>query len=172
MAKDVAAVGVHPTVLDRGFQLAYQCAYQLMRTYWRVRHPETHGALVAIWNAGDLLLVRNSYVGYYSLPGGYVHHEEASRDAAVRELKEEIRLSVRPEELELLVDVTHDWEGKRDHVEIFGLDVAARPTIQIDHREVVEATWMSPENALSKNLFPPIRQAIERKTSARAAHHQ
>ncbi|MGH7635681.1 MAG: NUDIX hydrolase [Gemmatimonadaceae bacterium] len=162
MAKDVAAGEAHPTVLDRGYQLAYRCAYQLMRTYWHVRKPETHGALIALWNDEQVLLVRNSYVKYYSAPGGYVRKTEASRDAAIRELKEEVRLSVRPEELSLVLDVTHDWEGKRDHVEIFEVDVPSRPAIQIDNREVIAATWMSSEQALSLNLFPPLRQAIER----------
>ena len=61
-----------PTVVDRGFQFAYVCAYQLMRTYWRLSRPNTHGTLVTMWNAGEVLLVRNSYVNYYSAPGGYV----------------------------------------------------------------------------------------------------
>src|SRR5690349_19463262 len=61
-----------PTPVDKAFQLAYVCAYRLMRTYWTLRHPKTHGALVALFNGGDVLLVKNSYVPYYSLPGGYV----------------------------------------------------------------------------------------------------
>src|SRR5258708_6382783 len=55
-----------PTVVDRGFQFAYQCAYQLMRTYWKLTRPTTHGTLVTLWNQGEVLLVRNSYVRYYS----------------------------------------------------------------------------------------------------------
>ena len=153
--------GAHPTLLDRGFRLAYVCAYQLMRVYWRARRPETHGALVLLRNAGEVLLIRNSYVRYYSLPGGYVHAGEAARQAAVRELSEEIGLVVRADQLAQLLDVTHDWEGKKDHVEIFSLEVPERPRIEIDQREVIEATWLSPEKALSLNLFPPLRTAIQ-----------
>jgi 8-oxo-dGTP pyrophosphatase MutT (NUDIX family) len=132
-----------------------------MRTYWRVRRPTTHGALVVLWHEGELLLVRNSYVGYYTLPGGYIHNGESSRDAAVRELSEEIGLRALPSELELALDTTHEWEGKHDHVEIFTLDVTARPKIQVDHREVVEAGWHAPARALQLNLFPPLRTVIE-----------
>src|ERR1700712_627156 len=53
-----------PSFLDRLYQLGYFCAYRLMRTYWRIRHPTTNGALVAIWSSGKVLLVRNSYVPY------------------------------------------------------------------------------------------------------------
>jgi ADP-ribose pyrophosphatase YjhB (NUDIX family) len=161
MGQTVASPGGAPTVLDRGFQLAYVCAYQLMRAYWRVKRPLTHGALVALWNQGEILLVKNSYVRYYSLPGGYVHSGEEARAAAVRELREETGLDARADQLKQVLDVTHDWEGKRDHVEIFALEIEKRPEVHIDHREVVEASWFTKERALALNLFPPLRTAIE-----------
>jgi ADP-ribose pyrophosphatase YjhB (NUDIX family) len=151
------------TLVDRGFQLAYVCAYRAMRTYWKVRRPTTHGTLVALWNGGEVLLVRNSYVPYYSLPGGYLRRGETARDAVVRELTEEVGIAADPEKLELVLERTHDWEGKHDHVQIFSLDLPSRPKIEVDHREVVEASWWSPERALALNLFPPLRDVIERR---------
>jgi 8-oxo-dGTP diphosphatase len=157
--------------VDRAFQLAYVCAYRLMRTYWTIRHPKTHGALVMLWNRGEVLLVRNSYVRYYTLPGGYVHASETGRDAAQRELKEEVNLTVSAEQLESLLDENHDWEGKREHIEIFGVELDTRPTLQVDNREVIEASWFSPEHALELELFPPIRRILlkRQKDSARSS---
>jgi 8-oxo-dGTP diphosphatase len=152
-----------PTLVDRGFQLAYVCAYRAMRTYWKVRRPTTHGTLVALWNGGEVLLVRNSYVPYYSLPGGYLRRGETARDAVVRELTEEVGIAADAEKLELVLERTHDWEGKHDHVQIFALDLPSRPKVDVDHREVVEASWWSPERALALNLFPPLRDVIERR---------
>jgi len=149
-----------PTLIDLGFQLGYVCAYQLMRVYWRLRKPTTHGALVAIWCRGQVLLVRNSYVRYYSSPGGYLHQGETARDAAVRELKEEIGVVVKPEQLVQSLEVTHDWEGKRDHVVIFSLELDERPVVRVDHREVVEAFWFQPEQVEPERVFPPLKQAI------------
>jgi ADP-ribose pyrophosphatase YjhB (NUDIX family) len=149
------------TLVDRAYQLGYRAAYQLMRTYWRVRRPTTKGALVAIWCRREVLLVRNSYVPYYSAPGGYVRPTESAREAALRELLEEVGVGVRPEELELALDVTHEWEGKLDHVQIFNLQVAERPAVHIDNREVVEATWFSPQQVLLlPKVFPPLRRVI------------
>src|SRR5580692_1904375 len=111
-----------PTLVDRGFQVAYTGAYRMMRMYWRLRHPVTHGALVAMWNGGELLLVRNSYVPYYCLPGGYVRPGESGRDAAIRELREEVRVSAEVDELKLAHEERHEWEGKKDHVMIYALD--------------------------------------------------
>jgi 8-oxo-dGTP diphosphatase len=135
----------------------------MMRTYWMLRHPSTHGALVAIWNGGEVLLVRNSYVPYYGLPGGYVRGGETANAAALRELLEEVGLSARPEQLLLLLDETHEWEGKHDHVEIFSLELPSRPNVEVDHREVVEASWWSPERALSLRLFPPVKHMLEKR---------
>jgi ADP-ribose pyrophosphatase YjhB (NUDIX family) len=155
-----------PTVVDRAFQLAYVCAYRLMRVYWKVRRPTTHGALVAVWQGGEVLLVKNSYVPYYTAPGGYVRSNESGRDAALRELREEVGVSVTPEKLKPALDETHDWEGKRDHVEIFNLDLDERPTVAVDHREVVAASWMRPETAIGLELFPPLRQVIRNRIEA------
>ena len=157
------------TPVDRAFQLAYVCAYRLMRTYWTIRHPKTHGALVMLWNRGELLLVRNSYVRYYTLPGGYVHASETGRDAALRELKEEVNLTVSADQLVSLLDEKHDWEGKREHIEIFGVELDARPELLIDHREVIEANWFSPERALELELFPPIRRVLSARQKESAA---
>jgi len=149
------------TAVDRGFQLAYKVAYRLMRVYWGVRRPATHGALVTLWNAGEVLLIQNSYVNYRSLPGGYVGRYETGAEAAIRELREEIGIVARPEQLERVYDEVKDWEGKRDHVEVFKLELDRRPEIVIDRREVIAAGWYSPSHALELDLFPPIRLILE-----------
>ena len=123
---------------------------------------------MSLWHEGQILLVQNSYVPYRSLPGGYVARSETSRDAAIRELREEIGIRARPEELEKVFDEVKLWEGKRDHVEIFALELSSRPEIRIDHREVIAAGWFSPEQALTLNLFPPIRTIIQARQAAKA----
>jgi 8-oxo-dGTP pyrophosphatase MutT (NUDIX family) len=156
------------SVLDRSFQLAYKVAYRMMRFYWGVRRPATHGALVTLWNDGELLLIQNSYVRYRSLPGGYVGRFETGPEAAVRELREEIGVKAHPDQLEKLYDEVKDWEGKRDHVEVFKLTLDNRPRVRIDHREVIDAGWYSPEKALELDLFPPIRLILEGMLRQRA----
>ena len=148
---------------DRIFRLAYRGAYKLMRIYWSVAHPRKHGALVLIWNKGEVLLVKNSYVPYHSSPGGYVRADETGREAAVREVREETAINIRSEDLVSALDREHDWEGKREHIEIFEWETPERPRINIDNREVVAAAFYSPDRALALNLFPPLREVIARK---------
>jgi ADP-ribose pyrophosphatase YjhB (NUDIX family) len=149
-------------MIDAGYRLMYRIAYRLMKVYWRALKPLNHGALVAIWHQGRVLLVKNSYVDYYSLPGGYVKRGELPSEAAVRELREEISLDVNPSQLELQVDLTHDWEGRRDHVVIFDLFLDEAPRVKVDNREVVAAEFVTPEQALERRLFPPLRRHVER----------
>ena len=135
----------------------------MMRLYWSVAHPTTHGALLAIWHEGEILLVRNSYVPYYSLPGGYVHRDETGRQAAARELFEETGVRVRSEDFRQVIDQQHEWEGKREHIEIFELELAERPLVKVDNREVIRAEFFRPEKALMLESIRPLRHAIERR---------
>lgn len=151
------------TPIDRAFQVGYKLAYRLMRTAWRLTNPLTHGALVLIWSRDEVLLVRNSYVPYYSAPGGFVKPGEDARAAARRELIEEVGLDVQPDALSLALELTHPWEYKRDHVKIFELTLDERPVVHVDHREVVEALWVSPAAALELNVFPPLQRVIRER---------
>lgn len=53
--------------------------------------------------AGRVLLVEPTYKDYWEVPGGAVDADESPYDAAMRELKEELGLSVSPGRL-LVVD--------------------------------------------------------------------
>jgi 8-oxo-dGTP diphosphatase len=147
-------------MIDLAHRMAYRWAYRLLRIYWRAAHPRTHGALVALWWQGQVLLVQNSYVSFRSLPGGAVQRNESARAAAVRELREEVGIVIDGANLRPVVDEVHEWEGKLDHVEIFELVVQEQPTIRVDNREVVSAAFYAPERALQLPLFPLIRNAI------------
>jgi 8-oxo-dGTP pyrophosphatase MutT (NUDIX family) len=154
-------------MIDLAYRVTYRLAYKVMRVYWKALHPQVHGALVAIWSDGQILLIKNSYVRYYSLPGGYVHRGETGREAAVRETLEETGVRAAPADLRLALDLQHDWEGKREHVEIFDLELPHRPLVKVDNREVVEARFFTPEEALKLELFDPLRTVIERRAAAR-----
>ena len=161
--------GLRRSAVDFGFRTLYRVAYRMMRVYWAVRRPDTHGALVTVWHNDRVLLVQNSYTDYLSLPGGYVRPGETGRQAAVRELAEEVSLSVEPDQLELLVDETHEWEGKQDHVEIFSLELDVPPVVQVDHREILSAEFLSIAAARRRRVFPPALDAIEVRLSRQSA---
>jgi ADP-ribose pyrophosphatase YjhB (NUDIX family) len=148
-------------MLDALHRKALRAAYLAMRAYWALVRPATHGVLVAVWHGGEVLLVRNGYQPRVSLPGGYRRRGEDPVAAARRELREEVGLTVEAAELDLLFTMRHRWLGKDEHVAVLEHRPARRPTVTIDGREIVEAWFLGPAEALRLELLPPVRRAIE-----------
>ena len=154
-----------PTLPDYAVQMAFKVAHRLLRGFWLVRRPYTRGALVALWNAGELLIVKNSYRKQYTLPGGYIRSGESTAEAGARELAEECGIYVQPEKIEPVYQRIHPFEFREDDVSIGEVELEQRPPIRIDHREVVEARFFSLEAAQRLPLVPHLREYL----AARAA---
>lgn len=84
---------------------------------YTVRLPRKRmGSAVLLRNTSDrILVVEPVYKDYWELPGGAVDADESPYDAAVRELKEELALSVTPGRL-LVVDWVPPRTGRTDGV--------------------------------------------------------
>jgi len=95
-------------MIDRAWRLAFQVGFRAMRFWWRVRRPNHDGALVAVWHGGRVLMVRQSYRQTWTFPGGSVEGGENAREAACRELAEEVGLRVEPHRLRLVHDSLQD----------------------------------------------------------------
>jgi 8-oxo-dGTP diphosphatase len=149
-------------VIDRCWRVAYWIGFRLMRLWWWLRRPDHRGALVAIWFGGRILTVRQSYRANLSWPGGGIRRGEDPRDAACRELAEELGLVVSPSDLALMREMTVDCDFCRDHVSVFELHLQAEPLLTIDNREIVAAHFVEPrELLLQKRLSPIIRACFE-----------
>ena len=144
------------SVVDLGFRGAYKVAHRMLRTWWFFRRPRTEGALIAIWNQGELLLVKNSYRAQYTLPGGYVHRGETPSQAAARELLEEVGLDIPAERFRPAFEGELPFEFRRDFLTIVEIELDHRPAIQVDNREVVWAGWKHPDDVLRLNVVPHV----------------
>lgn len=149
-------------LIDLLFRITYFTAYRLIKIYWLIKKPATHGALVAVWYQQKILLVETSYHKYFNLPGGYLKKGETAKQAAIRELREEAGIETEPEELKEVVDSHDEWENRKDHVVIFTLEVKEKPSIKIDNREIVAAGFYSPQEIRKMNVFPPILKCLEK----------
>ena len=146
--------------VELGFQTAFKVAHRMLRAYWFVRRPQTHGALVAVWHQGQLLLVKNSYRRHYTLPGGYIRDGETPVQAAARELGEEVGIHVPPEAVRQAMSAIKEFENRHDHVTLCEVELDERPTVQVDNREVVWAGFLSPQEILAKPIVPHLVQYL------------
>jgi 8-oxo-dGTP diphosphatase len=120
---------------------------------WRlVVRPHTHGALVAIWYKDQVLLVETSYRQNWGLPGGGIAGGETVRQAAVRELAEELGLVVQPEELLNPWTISERGLGGLNTVTIYELEARELPKLVIDGLEIVACHWFRLNEALDLKL--------------------
>ena len=146
--------------------------YELYRL---IRRPHTHGALVAIWQNNEVLMVKTSYRKGFGLPGGGLQAGEHARDAAVRELNEELGLAIESSYLKEPWTITEQQPGGHNTVTIFALlwskhtsneePGEAFPTLELDRLEVVSATWMSRDEALNQHLPGHLRSYLKTECS-------
>ncbi len=148
--------------IDRLWQLAFAIAYRLLLLWWFVRRPSHRGALVALWHDGQVLLLRSSYRRGWSLPGGGFVRGESAREAAARELREEVGLVVAAASLHEAQSLELSWEYRRDHTTIFELILAQRPALRLDNREIVAAAFHAPDAVELDDVGPHVARYLAR----------
>ncbi len=148
--------------MDWVYRIALRAAYCVLRVYWFVFRPVSVGASVAVWHRGRLLCITNSYRRDVGLPGGAPKGDEPLPHAAARELSEEVGIEVAPEALRFSELVEVSYEHKRDRVFLFELEVDEEPELRPDRREVVGASFETPEALSRMRLSPIVRRLCER----------
>ncbi|GBC60440.1 NUDIX hydrolase [Desulfonema ishimotonii] len=153
---------LNPDIL---WQWALTLAYRVLLCFWFVFRPRTRGVHVAVWHDGRVLLIRNSYKPGYTLPGGCLKSGEKAVRAAARELCEEVALRVSPNALHFVGAFPNPHEFKRDTIYLFEITLPDRPAFRADQREVAEAAFISPSQALRLSLFPTVRRYLQHRLS-------
>lgn len=143
-------------ILNRVMRLGYRAAYLGLRGWWYLRRPQTYGAAVALWHDGQVLLVRTSYRDCYSLPGGFIRKGEPARQAACRELAEELGIDMPAQTLQHAWCGTLEFESRRDTMDIWEASLDCRPAVRVGGREITWAGWMKPSAALGRRLLPHV----------------
>ncbi len=132
-------------ILDRAIRLALWVAYRVMKLR-RYLGPPTHfGVGVAVWHDGKVLVVRHSYRHGDSIPGGRVKRNEQPITAACRELREEVGILAKPNDLK---PIRSDLCGPNR--QIFEYRPFNKPTIRIDNREIIDARFVEPTEAYER----------------------
>lgn len=154
---------------DATVRAGMRAGFRLLQLWWRVRQPRIEGVYVAVWHTDRVLLIRNSYRRAFSFPSGRRGRREPPREAAVRELREEVGIAVAPERLVHAGELLVETELVRDHVHLFELHLREEPRLAIDHREVVWAGFEALERVRDRPLLIPVARYLERLTGPPAA---
>lgn len=117
-----------------------------------------------------VLLSRRLNTGYhdgdYSLPAGHIDENEFATVAALREVKEEVGVTVKPGDL-LPAHIMHRHCGDHERIDFFF--VAKKwdgELANMEPNKCDELTWVSLDQ-LPSNTIPYIRAALERYNSGR-----
>ena len=119
--------------------------YRALTLYWRKRGITRTGVGVIIRHDGKVLAVRHSYRPEYTIPGGGIGKNETPAVAAARELQEELSLEVAPEDLVYL--------RQRRNTHLMELHLTEPPDIRIDNREIIEAVFLTEEEAIRRGSY-------------------
>jgi len=101
---------------------------------------------------GNLLVVKAKYKPYWSLPGGWIDRNESPRDAAIRELHEEIGLEVRAEELELASVINRISRRADTYLFVFRLKnrLDENVELKLQPSEIAGYDWVSKQDIRQK----------------------
>ena len=154
---------------DRLWRALLFVLYRGLRVWWFVRRPAVAGAFVAVWVGDRLLLVRNSYRHGETLPCGTIARRESPRQAARRELEEEVGLRVGEDELTFAAELVVRHEFKEDHAFVYELALDAAPEIRVDRREVVSAELVREADLEARPLVPQVRAYLDWRRGGSAA---
>ncbi len=148
------------------YRMALRVAYPVLVVWWRIRGTSCIGCAVAVWHDGTLLFVRHSYKPGYSLPGGGIGRHETAVMAASRELREEVGIDAAPDILSPVGDAMPRDSYDRSVLNVFEYRPPGLPDIRIDNREIVEARFVTPEEAnelgVGRRMRTYMLQTLER----------
>jgi len=130
-------------LIDAVWRTVFRVGFRVIRVWWYFRRPQHEGALVAIYVGRALLLVKSSYRAAWNFPGGSVRPGETPEAAAQREVAEEIGLP----SCTLVPAGTASgvWDWRRDRVHFFELHLDRLPDLRLDHREIIGAQLVEPD---------------------------
>src|SRR5436309_2551238 len=130
---------------------ALRGAYNGLRVYWFLAHPEVQGVKCVLTKGEHVLLVRHTYGDRgWDLPGGRIRRDEPAVATARREMHEELGVLI--DDWTPLGEVSGTAQHRRDRMQIFQAELPDSD-IEIDRGELAEMHWF-PRRGLPRDVAP------------------
>lgn len=122
--------------------IAYKLLLPLIKVYAAHTKPRTRVLIIC---NNELLLVKNWLSNdRWALPGGGLESGEEPLHAAIREVGEELGISLEPELLEQLgLHQSVGNDGLKSSFYLFAVEVAGKPATMLRKYEIMDARWWS-----------------------------
>ena len=145
------------------------------KNYYQRLPKKQIGAGVLLFNKNnELLIVKPSYRNYWSIPGGVVEKNETPKNGCIREIQEEIGLSIsKLQFLSVNYVFNNDERGESLLFIFYGGTLSNKQiaSIQIDKKEIIEYKFLKIKHALSlldkimKDFISKSLKALKNKTA-------
>ncbi|KPI02805.1 NUDIX hydrolase [Actinobacteria bacterium OK074] len=139
--------------------------------------PTLSAGVMCFNAAGDLLIVNPTYKEYWNLPGGRVEPGETFRQAAAREVREELGIDVEPAAALVVACVAIPGKDMRNMVIFDGgvLSEEQQASITLQAEELGEHRFAPVDGTALAELAPPhllglLRTALEAREKGTLAY--
>jgi 8-oxo-dGTP diphosphatase len=138
----------------------YKILYRLHLLYCFFFRPKFYGAYCIVKYQNKILLIKNSYKDYWTIPCGMVEKNESFLLAAIRETSEEVGIHLRQEKVffKKLILSTHEY--KKDHIYLYEVVLDKKPSVSLDNKEVIDFCWVDEKELKSIRVFKPIERFL------------
>ncbi|MCE9616139.1 MAG: NUDIX hydrolase [Lentisphaerae bacterium] len=151
--------------MQRLWHLFYRAAHQVMRVA-RFFGVNPRGAFVAVWQGRNILILKTTYQAFFTLPGGMASYREEPLANALREVAEEVGLTLRTEDLVLVTDSPHQARLNREHLSLFEVHLPAALALKTDPKEIAWAGFVPQNDPRIERMWSPFRAYVQAATHA------
>ena len=120
---------------------------------------------------GQVLIIKQSYRDYWSIPGGISNQHESPFETLIREVKEETNLNIKIDKLAIVdYQLVQSNNFTHDKIQfIFTVTCNELSTLKVDNEEILEAKFLDIKEAkkyLKQNISFYLDTILEGKNTA------
>ena len=135
--------------------ILFRVGYPIMKVWWFCTRPVTQGVKCIVLHKHNVLLIKHTYgSSLRTTVGGGIHKDEKPKAAVIREVAEEVGLTLN--NIQKIGEVQHNGEFKKDTIHVFVAHTDDQK-LTTDGAEIAEAQWYN-QRAIPSDASPLFKQ--------------